>query len=166
MNKSGFVNIIIIGIIVITITAAGYFALTQKTAEAPAINQEVETADWKTYRNEKYSFEIKYPPDWYYIDQEFNPLSGLFFKLAITNSKQIKLNPVLLDTPNRKSPENELIYSLTIWKNGNIAKNYQEDVHYKVLGVMDGNAFVGVDSYKNPNKQIFDQILSTFKFIE
>jgi len=24
-----------------------------------------ETADWKTYRNEEYRFEIKYPMDWY-----------------------------------------------------------------------------------------------------
>ncbi|MEK9184007.1 MAG: PsbP-related protein [Patescibacteria group bacterium] len=66
MNKNGFVNIIIIGIIAIIIATAGYFALTRKIAEAPATNQETEIAtetdNWETYRNEEYGFKVKVPP--------------------------------------------------------------------------------------------------------
>jgi hypothetical protein len=33
-----------------------------KKSEKPKIEEEI--ANWKTYRNEEYGFEIKYPPDW------------------------------------------------------------------------------------------------------
>ena len=29
-----------------------------------------ETADWKTYRNEEYGFEVKYPKDWYIYNDD------------------------------------------------------------------------------------------------
>lgn len=48
MNKNGFINIIIIGVIAIIIAAAGYFAMTRKTAEAPAAIQETETINGAT----------------------------------------------------------------------------------------------------------------------
>lgn len=66
MNKKGFIKIMVIGIIILIIAAAGYFALMRKTAKASITNQKTETtnetADWKTYRNEKIRYEIKYPP--------------------------------------------------------------------------------------------------------
>lgn len=43
MNQKGLINIIIIGVVVIIIAAAGYFALTRRTAEAPLTNQETQT---------------------------------------------------------------------------------------------------------------------------
>lgn len=34
---------------------------------------EVDTSDWKTYRNEKYGYEIKYPPNWEVISGRGGP---------------------------------------------------------------------------------------------
>lgn len=70
--QKGFSNLIIIGLIVLVgvAGAVGWF-LNEKNnvvgipeiEEGNVLLQENETADWKTYRNEEYGFEVKYPSD-------------------------------------------------------------------------------------------------------
>jgi len=61
-SKKVFITITLI----IVVLAGGIFAW--QYFGAPGEKVKNETADWQTYRNEEFGFEIKYPKDWI-----FNP---------------------------------------------------------------------------------------------
>ncbi len=83
MNQKGFANIILIVVIVILVGVVGYFAFVKKsepiaqqptptqtqtttptkTPVSPTPTPKNETANWEAYRNTKYRFESKYPPE-------------------------------------------------------------------------------------------------------
>lgn len=57
MNQIGFSKIILIFIIVVLIGVYWYWGDNIKTS--------LQTWDWKTYRNDEFGFEFKYPPNYY-----------------------------------------------------------------------------------------------------
>jgi len=68
MNKGISTPIGIIIIVLVALMAGGiifwqYFGLEKKEIKAPEEKIIDETADWQTYRNEEYGFEIKYPEE-------------------------------------------------------------------------------------------------------
>jgi len=138
-----------------------------------------EIADWKTYRNEKYGFELKYPEDWYVYDSEPN---------------NIRLQPEPEEDQQGLMPgPASQAFQVLILKEVDleilIAEDFQGISHKQSEVLIDGNKGIEVKQTEgaiNPTPYIylsknnrtykieknlgdidtFNQILSTFKFIE
>ncbi|MDP3882491.1 MAG: hypothetical protein Q8Q48_00330 [Candidatus Staskawiczbacteria bacterium] len=96
-----------------------------------------QTIDWKTYTSAEYGFEIKYPADWTY--QVFNcNLNGIAFCSLATN------NPSFCgQTCGADSPYSPIYFYIT----PNISSN---------------SLILHDESYK----EVYNKMISTFKFIE
>jgi hypothetical protein len=59
---------LVIILIVVIVALSGVIIWQNLGSKSPAVNNQPpisdETADWKTYTNEQYGFEMKYPSDW------------------------------------------------------------------------------------------------------
>lgn len=104
MNQKGFINIVLVVLVVALAGIAGYFALIRKPASVvnpkvlvnqtpsstistteptPIINKKVpanQLTDWKIYRMDEYGFEIKYPADMEV--QELGPFGVGYFSFV------------------------------------------------------------------------------------
>ena len=66
-------KVVIFGVIVVAIVIAGVFVMQKKSkitvdkkqtvTQQQTDQQAIDTSDWKTYKNEKFGYEIKYPND-------------------------------------------------------------------------------------------------------
>lgn len=74
MSKFTLITLLILGGIIIASAAGfgGFFFGSKKTAvRNQTTNQKQEiTKDWKVYPNSKFGYSIKYPQDWYLVDEE------------------------------------------------------------------------------------------------
>lgn len=90
-NQKGFAEIFLIGLVVVIIAVAGYFAFIKKSepvaeqlTPAPVVTQTNtmtststdETANWKTYINTKYGYEFKYPENVGIVNEEDSTYAG------------------------------------------------------------------------------------------
>ncbi|MFV1917333.1 MAG: PsbP-related protein [Patescibacteria group bacterium] len=94
----GFTPILIV-VLLGLVAVVGYLALRPKTSpteQSPATASENPIAEWKTYHNEKYGFEFKYPPRWkiYDFDNDKNYVataSYWYVKRLTFSSRDYKL---------------------------------------------------------------------------
>lgn len=87
MNQKGFIKDIVIVILGVVILVGGYFFFFKKPANAPA--------DWKTYRNNEYGFELKYPE--YFPDMKGDILKGIETRSSKTDNLEFKIYERPLD---------------------------------------------------------------------
>ncbi len=97
LNRGISAPIAIIIIVVCALLAGGvvvyqYYGMPKEEEETSKEVLTDETADWKTYRNEQYGYELKYPKNWYF---RFTPIPESF---EITNKEDIN-NSLSIRTP-------------------------------------------------------------------
>lgn len=174
MDKKGLVKDIIIVVLALAVTGLAYIGWSKgflnfgskKESSVPAQQIQDETAGWKTYTNEKYGFEIKYPPN-YNVSNLRDGIVG----------KSLESKYSFIDFSDLQKPYGPVNKSIII--------NGIEGMESKILGNMDGGIDYGVSfkSQKTQNGYLgvgfltnakgyeskieeFKEILSTFKFIK
>lgn len=145
--------------------------LSEQSSEQIA---EDETSGWKTYRSEYYGFEIKYPEDWSVIESEvYNN-----YIVLINNNDSLQQIEILKSSgPPPETMDMQIIESKTVIVDNitttrELMQGRSEDNkgnYYLRVFIPVKSIFYHADFNKDNFEefsQIFDQILSTFKFID
>ncbi|MBI2338360.1 hypothetical protein HYU95_04215 [Candidatus Daviesbacteria bacterium] len=166
---------------------------SQKPSPATSATQD-ETANWKTYTDEKIGFKIKYPDNWEYAELKAGDPLRLYFypkhdDINPRNSNET-LAPIELIILSDSRPLECLAEDgkscLDAKVDGVSAKKYSRKLYHEIVAFKANNLFFELmspkfdkdsfapgsykeyyNSYNFPEekrKKIFDQILSTFRF--
>ena len=176
-------------IIVAVITVGGVFAYqyfaTKNNLKKQTLN--IETSDWKTYKNNEYGFEFKYPNEWK-TPTTYNHIPNASFWIYL-GCPEIKMGgaggcPLQVILTSASSPEKFLSqeFSPDIDLNGK-----RSDISYQQINNIKTVSFTNFSDYPGNSKYltflgnkyyitfsdyllsyqqngIYNQILSTFKF--
>ena len=149
--------------------------------EAPMVSEDDKNAfsDWKVYRNEEFGFEVKYPGDWDNpLWQENEYRKGITFGCPVFDFEGNEYCPLSLSV-SKAITKNEAIRNKRDVINIPTIKEFtvdtREAITYQDAGIcletctkiFDSKMTISfMDRCSVYKGKIFDQILSTFKFIE
>src|SRR3989344_2210719 len=161
-NQKGFSKIAIIIIILILIGGA-YFVFSKKDENVIVQNaknqnsqssnsstDQLSTDNWKTYKNDRYGFEVEYPENIFKLDKNTNTLShrlNNFHKYSAKDSSDLGLANDISIVFKR---ENDNVFLIERWF---LNASYSTDL-LKQADYIDGGK----------QEEIFNRIISTFKF--
>ena len=174
---------IIIVIIILALGVGGWYVYSQNQAVNPPVgdngmvgNSDIDTSDvaqegWQTYRNEEYGFEIKYPPNWIaggmLLRNQIDTKQEILFIVDKHNQQEIDIYSWI---KTQKWPSPESIDSQFISFNQiDDTKAFQQRQTGTVYFVNSKYIFMvnnGISMERRiVDEELFNQILSTFKFL-
>lgn len=134
-----------------------------RTAPTQRSEQSAIPADWKTYRNEEYGFEFKYPSDWKMEPEPGTKRKVWMFMFDKKVIARIDIDNIPLPTYWVSMPEEKINgYNFTIKKSPSTLSGEKVESFYGYQTNV-GNLFL---TYHDSSQTRARQILSTFKFID
>lgn len=159
-----------------------------KTSPSPPTTSTIdETANWKTYKNERYGFEVKHPSNWMETENdtqisfftnelrfEINPQPqgrGTYF--TQTKLSEILVGGLKSQRTDYLSDSKEIFFSIINlinkeghgWNSGNIILDASKSNSLKISTTVQESGYQPI-SGSVTDFDLLDQVLSTFKFIE
>jgi len=205
MNKKKF---IILGVLIlILLTVLVYLRLNQPTkgpeqsrgmdntlnTNEVVNNQkdEIDTSDWKTYRNEEYGFEVKYPEEWITVKRNLNQWNIIGFREKKLQPGDVNFSRIYIDIKDNSSDLTLSEYYKNLSKTSDMEiPDYYEinDVKYLIVDGMEAVQFliipgsisntktsilydkgiIEVDKHNDDSAidDIYNRMLKTFEFID
>ena len=140
-NKQGFSAVALV--IIIAVLAIGGYAVWQKQDNSLS-TPSVDTTNWKTYRNDKYGFEFKYPNEWHLAINNEVSLNSIFLSPEEINFPSVwdsQLTPIEAYIESAEQYKN----SLKIWEESTDYENITGEIISSFGGEKLGQKFEGVD---------------------
>lgn len=171
-----FILLLILGLILIAINLCFVYKTYFQNTEIVEDEQNLvvdDMANWKTYRNEEYGFEVQYPSDWT-LNQQFSNTDGFFITkdkaaMAILPKGEFDHGLILNGkTIQQKLSGKDVVKTIV---SGGIPIQYQfiddtiPNTWNKCSVDLKNCNRIELTASNANDVDIFDQILSTFKFI-
>ena len=187
--RRGFATILILGLVVAAFALGGAFYVKQRPSPTPPINNQptiksspqaspsplsspADTSNWKTYTNNEFNFEFKYPKE-ISLNVDTNVNRETKLTLSLNNPKPYADISLEVTTKTEQTILTEIGEKLgksTLALNGMQANKYfgQSGVagtlYRERIFIIHGNLTYHFNLGTYDQREILDQILSTFKF--